>query len=138
MKKIIHLLLLVVSSHVLACNAPSTNNNTNTSLPPDTIIKIIDNAQAQKLIQQKNCFIIDVRTPQEYAQGHLPNAVNIDINGNNFSESISKLDKNKPYIVYCAAGVRSTNASNQMKDKGFTNIYNLKSGFNNWNGAIAK
>lgn len=138
MKFIIHLAFIIITTQVLACNNSSVSYTTDSFTPPDTAIKIIDNAQAQKLIHKKNITILDVRTPQEYAQGHLPNAVNIDINGNNFSESIAKLDKNKPYVVYCAAGVRSSNASNQMKDKGFINIYNLKSGFNNWNGPVAK
>jgi len=68
--------------------------------------------------------VLDVRTPAEYAAGHLEGATNIDVQASTFSSKVSKLDKNVPYFVYCHSGNRAGQAITAMKAMGFTNLTN--------------
>ena len=70
----------------------------------------------------------DVRTPTEYASGHLQGAVNIDVEAPTFASSIDALTKNGSLAVYCHSGRRSALASDQMASSGFSNITNLQGG----------
>lgn len=79
--------------------------------------------------------IIDVRTPDEFAKGHLVNAKNIDWNGNDFDAQISKLDKTKPVFVYCLSGGRSSSAASKMRADGFKEVYELNGGIMKWRGS---
>ncbi len=72
--------------------------------------------------------VIDVRTPPEYAAGHVDGAVNIDVQGPDFADSVSALPKDTTYAVYCRSGNRSTAATGQMADLGFTSLVNLDGG----------
>jgi rhodanese-related sulfurtransferase len=64
-------------------------------------------------------IIIDVRTPAEYATGHLDGALNIDVQGADFAAKISELDPSQPYFIYCRSGNRSGQAISQMANMGF-------------------
>jgi rhodanese-related sulfurtransferase len=79
-----------------------------------------------------NFVILDVRTPEEFGDGHIENAVSIDFRGANFRESLSRLDKNKVYFVYCKGGVRSGKALEVMKESGFKRVYHLPAGVTGW------
>lgn len=76
--------------------------------------------------------LIDVRTPEEFNQGHLEEAVNIDFKDEQFKTKISALDRKKPLFVYCLGGGRSEAAVEQLKKIGFTQIYDLKGGIMAW------
>lgn len=69
--------------------------------------------------------IIDVRTPEEFAAGHVEGAVNIDIHSPDFASQIQQLDPQGNYAVYCRSGNRSTQAVQFMADNGFANVTNL-------------
>lgn len=73
-------------------------------------------------------ILIDVRTPAEYAEGHVPGALLININDTDFSKEIAKLDTAKQYYVYCRSGVRSTRAQRAMQQQGFKNVCNVEGG----------
>ncbi|MCP9612712.1 rhodanese-like domain-containing protein [Coprobacter tertius] len=92
----------------------------------------------QKLIQEKNVQLIDVRTPEEYSAGHIQGAKNIDIKSPDFEEQIKKLDKKKPVALYCRSGRRSLDAAGRIQKLGFNEIYNLEKGFENWEEKIDK
>ncbi len=92
-------------------------------------------AAAKLLAEKKEVVILDVRTPEEFKEGHLKGAVNIDIRGKNFQEQVAKLDKSKTYLVNCAAGGRSATACTSMGGMGFTNAFNLEGGFRAWSAA---
>lgn len=77
-------------------------------------------------------IILDVRTPEEYSQGHLENAVNLDVKSDSFSEKITKLDKEKTYIIHCRSGSRSKEAVKIMEETGFTQIYEIGGGYADW------
>ena len=68
--------------------------------------------------------VIDVRSGQEYASGHLEGAINMDVESANFAEQISTLDKNGSYVLYCHSGRRAGIALDTMKAAGFTNVVN--------------
>jgi rhodanese-related sulfurtransferase len=74
--------------------------------------------------------VLDVRTPNEIAQGKIDGASENNFMGPNFEQNLAKLDKNKPVVVYCASGGRSAKAAAIMEEKGFTVVYNLLGGFN--------
>jgi len=79
--------------------------------------------------------ILDVRTPEEFKEGHLKGAVNINFYDDDFAQQAAKLDKNKPVFVYCAMGGRSASAAGQMAKSGFTSIFDLKGGITAWKKA---
>jgi rhodanese-related sulfurtransferase len=90
---------------------------------------------AEKLAEDSNAVILDVRTGYEYAEGYIPNAVPIDImNGAKFIDSAKELDSSKNYYVYCKSGGRSAQACMIMKSLGIETAYNLVGGFTNWQG----
>ena len=97
-------------------------------------MKNIGVAEFEKLRSQKN-VVLDVRTPKEYAAGHIPGAVNIDVNAPDFEDKVKKLDKNKAYLVHCAAGARSRKACEKMGKLDFPTLYNLEGGFKEWEKA---
>ena len=76
--------------------------------------------------------ILDVRTPEEYAAGHLENAINIDYRASTFKDELGKLDKSKSYLVYCGSGKRSLESVKIMTELGFSHVYNLLGGITQW------
>jgi len=93
-------------------------------------ISLISPSELNKV--NKDILLIDVRTPGEYASGHLENSVNIDYKAGNFKELIAELDKNQDVYVYCKVGGRSNNSAKMMKKMGFKKIYDLEGGIRNW------
>ena len=79
--------------------------------------------------------IIDVRTPEEHAQGYVEGATLMNINSSDFASKIETLDKKAPVYVYCRSGGRSGNAMNIMKEMGFEEVYNLSGGMMAWEQA---
>ncbi len=85
----------------------------------------------------ENLEILDVRTPDEFQEGHIPGAHNIDIyKGQGFLDEINNLDKSKEYFVYCRSGARSAQACALMQQQGIEKSYNLMGGITEWNGKI--
>lgn len=90
-----------------------------------------------KLQADENAVILDVRTEDEWNDGIIPNAINIDIyKGQGFIYQLEELDKSKNYYVYCKAGGRSAQACNIMNQMGFETTYNLMGGFSEWDGPV--
>jgi rhodanese-related sulfurtransferase len=85
--------------------------------------------------QEVGVVSLDVRTADEFAEGHLINAININVESGNFEAEIEKLDKNTTYAVYCRSGRRSAVAVDLMKKAGFTNLYNLDGGVIDWSAS---
>lgn len=77
----------------------------------------------------ENNVLLDVRTPEEFQKGNIPNSINLDYNSSEFDSLIKNLDPNKTYYVYCKSGNRSTKAVVKMKEFGFKNTINLKDGY---------
>ena len=91
--------------------------------------------QAYELLKSgpPNLVVLDVRTDKEFAGGHVPGAVNLDILRPDFIEKIRQYDRQKSYLVYCRTHSRSTSAVEQMRKEGFTQVYLMDQGFLGWN-----
>jgi rhodanese-related sulfurtransferase len=90
---------------------------------------------ARYIKEMPNAQILDVRTPGETAQGIIAGAAEININDADFKNKVSRLDKDKPVLVYCRSGARSGNAMRQMTAMGFKQVYNLSGGIMSWQSA---
>ncbi|PPD58787.1 rhodanese-like domain-containing protein [Dehalogenimonas etheniformans] len=103
---------------------------------PNQTIRKISVSDASALIHDNagkvDFFVLDVRTPSEFNQGHLAGAINIDYNAGNFQSEVGNLDRNKRYLVYCRTLHRSGLATDIMKDLGFTEAYDMDGGTEAW------
>ena len=85
-----------------------------------------------EVITDPSVTIVDVRTPQEFSEGHIDGAVNIPVELPDFIDRVSELDPSGTYAVYCRSGNRSQAAVAGMTDVGINGIYELESGTNGW------
>lgn len=98
-----------------------------------TKIENVDAATFKKLIDEKKYVLIDLRTDDELKnKGYIKGATQIDWFGKNSEAVISKLDKKKTYLIYCAGGGRSGDCADLMKTHGFSHVVNLEKGFDDW------
>lgn len=86
-------------------------------------------------LKRPGTVVLDVRTPAEFAAGHLPGAVNLDIESADFSAGVGRLAKDVPYAVYCRSGNRSGRAVATMASAGFKDVYHLAGGIGAWQAA---
>jgi rhodanese-related sulfurtransferase len=100
--------------------------------------RTITEKRFERKMQKKSAVLLDVRTPEEFQSGHLPGAVNIDVQKDDFEQNIQPLDKNKTYLIYCKSGRRSEKALKMLYDAGFKKAYHLKGGIIAWQGAVEK
>jgi phage shock protein E len=123
-------LLAMIFIPVLFVTACSTSNSSATKVSGPEFLNQISSAEV---------VLIDVRTPEEFAAGHLPNALNINVESADFETQIAALDKNTTYGIYCRSGNRSTVASDKMAQAGFTSLINSTAGLDELvaNGATA-
>ncbi|NOU17436.1 MAG: conjugal transfer protein TraF [Bacteroidales bacterium] len=126
MRMNLRITLLMLGLFTYACsNSQSTSTKSNLSA-----------VEFQKKMQElPKAPVIDVRTPDEFSNGHLQNAVNININNESFDSEVNKLDKNKPVFVYCLSGHRSARAGKNMRETGFKEVYELSGGMMKWRAA---
>lgn len=104
----------------------------------DNLIDLNTAEFSNKLKEDSNAVLLDIRTPNEYNQGHIPNAVLMNIYDPSFAEDIQSLDRNKNYYLYCRSGNRSYYAGQLMLKFGFRKVYNLSSGILDWNEPLEK
>jgi rhodanese-related sulfurtransferase len=99
--------------------------------------KNVSPAFAEKKLNKKKVVVLDVRTTQEFNEGHLPNAIHIDVMDSvAFVQQAGKLKKGKTYLVYCKSGRRSAKAAAIMEQQGFRHIWNMEGGITAWKGTI--
>lgn len=115
MKKIIGIIFAISALALTGCSSGGTFTTQNVQ-------------EFVSTISDPNVVVIDVRTPEEFASGHVANAVNMNVEGGNFDQEISVLDKSKTYALYCRSGRRSANAAGIMSDAGFTSVITLDGG----------
>ena len=100
--------------------------------PKAQSLKLISTDEMIELMDTEEIQLVDVRTPSEYNEGHVPDAQNINFYDENFDQQIETLDKSKPIIVYCKSGGRSAKCASKLVEKGFEKIYDLEGGFSQW------
>jgi len=95
-------------------------------------VKIMSAEEMQILLELEDVQLVDVRTVEEYEEGFIKNAQNIDFNSPTFEEEIKDLDKTKPVILYCKSGNRSAKCGKKLIEAGFVKIYDLEGGISKW------
>lgn len=93
----------------------------------------INTSLFRQMIEEDSFVLIDVRTIEEFNEGHIKDAVNIDFYKPTFEDEIDEFDKRKRYLIYCRSGNRSRQAMYLMRDLGFEEVYNLSHGIISWN-----
>lgn len=94
----------------------------------------ISNEELENILSNKpdEYVLLDVRTANEFAEGHIPQAMNIDFNDLDFVDKIKKLNPQKKYLICCYSGQRSYFAASIMYDNGFKKLAHLDSGVKDW------
>ena len=132
MKAFLPLLLTVVLNGAI-CAGPASAGKP----PAAATVKNVAPDEAEALMKNSpNLIILDVRTPDEFAEGHIPGAMNADFLGDDFEKHIAALPADRPLIVHCAAGNRSARAVAKIAAmQKSAQIFHLKLGFNGWKAA---
>ena len=129
--KVFPIVLLFISFFLSACT--SCNEATRV---PGQVIETITTEESAEIIQNNQdnpgFYIIDVRTPAEYTEAHLENAINIDYYSSNFKQKIDEFNKESIYLIYCRSGNRSKQALNIFSDLGFKEVYDMEGGITKW------
>ena len=124
MKKIIFMSLFGAIFGLFSCNAQNEKS--------DSAFKSVEVEEFAKVIADTAVVRLDVRTADEYAEGHIDNAINIDVLKDDFeSKATATLPKNKTIALYCRSGRRSKNAAKILTKNGYT-VVELNSGYNGW------
>jgi rhodanese-related sulfurtransferase len=88
-----------------------------------------------RALGEPGVLVLDVRTPAEFAQGHLSGAVNVDVTGEDFAATLQRLDRQRPTLVYCRSGRRSARACARLEEAGFEQLLELAPGIVGWEAA---
>jgi len=138
MKRLLLALLVIAVTLTVGCTKtqPDITADTTPLEAQTPIIADITTQEAFTLIEDNqnnpDFAIIDVRTAQEFATGHIENAINLDYRSDTFQDELDDLDKEKTYLIYCAVGARSSSALDIMAGLGFMEAYNMLGGINQW------
>lgn len=117
-------LALVLVLLVAACSSGSDT----------ATIELVSPSEAAQVIEDDpaGLVVLDIRTPEEFNEARLANAINVDYYDADFADQLDGLDKNDPYVMYCRSGNRSSEAVQTMKDLGFVEVYEIDGGIVNW------
>lgn len=136
----IHFILLMFNTFAMvACSqgvpssqvgAPAPQTQASAPAPQFAVLDV--ESYSDLLSKTQGALLLDVRTPGEYASGHIPGAVNIDFYAPDFAEQIGALDKTRDVFLYCASGNRSGQAMRLLQKAGFRSVKDLKGGFGGW------
>ena len=103
----------------------------------DTAFKSVDAQQFAEVIANQDVQLVDARTPEEFSEGHIPGAVNMDVKSADFDTQITQLDTSRPVAVYCRSGRRSKLAAERMTNAGLL-VTELSEGILSWQGEVVK
>lgn len=121
--KALYLLMLLLVANLYACQSQSNGK----AVSPKVF--------SEQIKATKDPVVLDVRTPEEFADGYIQNAINIDFYKPDFKSQIARLNKEQTYFVYCKAGGRSASAADIMRKEGFKNVVDLDGGITEWEKA---
>lgn len=126
MRNIFYLSIIILALIFSSCSKNNLNSGSSNLSPVEF---------SDKIKELPDAPVIDVRTPEEFSKGHLKNAKNIVLAGNDFEKQISVFDKSKPVFIYCLSGNRSASAASIMRSGGFKEVYELSGGIMKWGRA---
>ncbi len=137
-KKFFTILFLLAFPVILmmSCNSSSTTKNeenTSTGTSGDDSQRILEKEVFASAIKKSGAVLVDVRTPAEFEQGHIEDAININFFGPEFKYQLLDLNRKKKYYLYCKNETRSYRAMKFMEDNEFKEVYILKGGYQDWN-----
>ena len=113
-------LVLALAVLITACSSSATG-----------VIELVGAVDANELLDG-DVVVLDIRTPEEYADGHIEGSLNIDFYGADFADRIGALDADHAYLVYCRSGNRSGQAMDLFENLGFTEVHELDGGILAW------
>lgn len=129
-------LTTLAAAFLLSCeqggDIAESNSPTTATASDEGPINVDGAKAAEVLASDPSITVLDVRTPEEFAEGHIKGAVNIDFNDDAFEAKIAALDPAKPYLVHCASGGRSGQAMPAFEKREFSRLYHLSTGFAGW------
>lgn len=129
------MLLFILGSMLMifsACGqSPAGSGSSSQDQQPKTTLPV---KEFESAIKNGDAVLIDVRTPQEFASGHIPGSINIDWTAQGYEASFASLDPKRPLLLYCAAGGRSDQARAYLQDKGYE-VRDLEEGIAAWKEA---
>jgi len=104
------------------------------STATDTVLETLPVGEIEEIVTSppSDLVLLDIRTPEEFAAGHLAGAINVDYYANDFEDRLAELNLDVPYVMYCNSGNRSSNALPVMDSLGFQEVYELDGGIQAW------
>lgn len=129
MRKLTSIIMLTLI-FMVSCKSDEKKNDPVPEIEVAVVIKDISIDDLEKL--GDNIQLVDVRTPEEFEQGYIKNAINLNVKSEDFLDQTVLIDKNKPVYVYCMAGIRSLKAAEKLKEAGFKEVYNFNGGYGEW------
>lgn len=130
--------LLAAALTVVGCTKVETTDRPTPDSTPDTEMSVQHHdpkGSAALLESDSSIKVLDVRTPAEFADGHLAGATLVDFKADNFREEVGKLDKDQTWLVHCRSGGRSMGAVQVMQELGFANLHHMDEGMLGWEAA---
>lgn len=127
--------VVAVSLLAVGCSNAQEENNEESGQEQTqvtAVAQLVNKKEFTKLLDKEGRQLVDVRTPGEIQQGKIADAMEMNFHDANFQNQLESLDKEKPVLMYCAAGGRSAKAVQMMKSMGFKEIYELDGGYNAW------
>lgn len=112
---------VLLAATLAACGGGST-----------AVIDTVDAATAGTLIARSGTVLLDIRTPEEFAEAHIEGALNIDFYAADFADQLGELDRDAPYVVYCRSGNRTAQAMDTFRELGFSEVHEIDGGILSW------
>jgi rhodanese-related sulfurtransferase len=140
--RLLFLLMSLLSGIIVtSCTSKAdtqSEENTTSDTSGDLSDRFLDKETFASRIKKGDAVVIDVRMPQEFEQGHIEGAINIDFFNPEFKYQLLELKKNKEYYLYCKNETRSKMTMTFMDNNDFRKVYVLKGGYEDWNKATAQ
>lgn len=129
-------IVIVAIFGVIGCEKKQANSSVEVVMAAATEAVIIQPRELSHLLREKpELVVVDIRTPAEFAGGHIKGAVNIDFQTEGFAEAIAALDAGVPTVFHCRSGGRSGQAQSLFESLPFTELYHFAAGSNGWSAA---
>ncbi|WP_426491691.1 rhodanese-like domain-containing protein [Hymenobacter sp. 102] len=106
--------------------------------PKSSAYQNLSPEQFAEALRQPGALLLDVRRPDEFARGHLPGALNVEVTASDFAQRVATLNPDRPVCVYCRSGARSATAARQLSQAGFSTVAHLVGGILDWPGPLVQ
>ena len=116
----------------------ATNQDGNDSSAKSQFVNMNAIEAAKILKNNPEAVVLDIRTPKEYAEGHIPDAINIDYKADSFQSELEKLDRDTTYLMHCRSGRRSANSLEIFEKLGFRHVIHMDDGILGWQEDLVK